>query len=576
VGASKAVTVSGLTLTGSAAGNYTLTQPSGLTANISNLTVTVTSGITANNKPYDGTTTATISSNNVVLSGVLAGDTANVVLSTNGYTASFTTASAGTGKAVTVSGLTLTGSAAGNYTLTQPSGLTANISNLTVTVTSGLTANNKPYDGTTTATISSNNVALSGVLAGDTANVVLSTNGYTASFATASVGTSKAVTVSGLTLTGSAAGNYTLTQPTGLTANLTAAPLTVTANNTNRLYGVANPAFTANYSGFVNSETASLVQGAPGFSTSATTSSPVSTYAITPSLGSLTATNYSFTTFSNGTLTITKAAATNVVTTSANPSPTGSNVTWTATLTAVSPASGTPTGAVQFLADGSALGAPATVSGGVATLTTNGLTHATHTITAQYTGDVNFTGSTNSLSPNQSIDSAPIAGSDPLVRYPTSGVKQRLTVLLAQDSDPEGDAINLYSVTAASAQGGTVNTNFGWVFYTQPTGYTNADSFTYVISDGTLQTTGAVAVAIITDTNAAQNIEFSQNLGNGSTLTSFLGIPGRTYSIQSTTNLITAPWQTIGAATANATGQFQYTDSPGANTPPHFYRSTYP
>jgi len=482
----------------------------------------------------------------------------------------------GNSKAVTVSGLTLTGSAAANYTLTQPAGLTANISNATVTITSGITANNKTYDGTTTATISSNNVSLSGVVAGDTANVALTTNGYTASFATASVANGKAVTVSGLTLTGSAAVNYNLTQPSGLTANINAAPLTVTANNTNRSYGVANPAFTASYSGLVNSETASLVQGTPGFSTSATSSSPVSSYAITPSLGSLTATNYSFTTFSNGTLTLTKAAATNVVATSANPSPTGSNVTLTATVTAVSPASGTPTGTVQFLADGSALGAPATLSGGVASLTTNGLAHGVHTITAQYAGDGNFTGSTNALSPTQTIDSAPVAGSDVLVRYPTTGVKQRLTELLAGDSDPEGDAIHLYSVPAASAQGGTVNTNFGWVFYTGPAGYTNADSFTYVISDGTLQTTGTVAVAIISDTNAAQNIEFSQNLGNGSTLTSFLGIPGRTYSIQSTTNLTTAAWQTLGTATANAAGQFQYTDSPGTNAPVHFYRSTYP
>ena len=176
------VTVSGLTLAGTAAGNYTLTQPGGLTANITALGVTITSGLSANNKPYDGTTAATISSNNVVLNGVLVGDTANVRLNTNGYTANFTSASAGTGVGVTVSGLTLAGTAAGNYTLTQPSGLSANITALGVTITSGLSANNKPYDGTTAATISSNNVVLNGVLVGDTANVRLNTNGYTANF----------------------------------------------------------------------------------------------------------------------------------------------------------------------------------------------------------------------------------------------------------------------------------------------------------------------------------------------------------------------------------------------------------
>ncbi len=114
-GNGKAVTVSGLSLGGSASGNYMLTQPSGLSANITELGVTVSSGLSANNKPYDGTATATLTSNNVVLAGVLAGDTGNVLLVTNGYVANFTMASAGNGKPVTVSGLSLGGSASGNY-----------------------------------------------------------------------------------------------------------------------------------------------------------------------------------------------------------------------------------------------------------------------------------------------------------------------------------------------------------------------------------------------------------------------------------------------------------------------------
>ena len=226
------VTVSGLTLTGSAAGNYTLTQPSGFTANITALPVTVTSGITANSKAYTGTTAATISVSSAVLSGVLSGDTANVRLATNGYTATFAGAGAANGVAVTVAGLSLAGSAAANYTLTQPSGFTANITALPVTITSGLTAGNKAYDGATTANLNAGSVVLSGVLSGDTANVHLSTNGYAATFASANVANGVAVTVSGLTLTGSAAANYTLTQPAGLTANITSLAVTVTSGLT--------------------------------------------------------------------------------------------------------------------------------------------------------------------------------------------------------------------------------------------------------------------------------------------------------------------------------------------------------
>ena len=88
---------------------------SGTLSQVVKQTVTVSSGLTANSKTYDGTTTTTISSNSVVLSGVQSGDTANVALSTNSYTATFAGKDAANGIAVTVSGLTLTGTAAGNY-----------------------------------------------------------------------------------------------------------------------------------------------------------------------------------------------------------------------------------------------------------------------------------------------------------------------------------------------------------------------------------------------------------------------------------------------------------------------------
>ena len=57
-----------------------------------------------------------------------------------------------------------------------------------MTITSGITADDKVYDGTTSATISSNSVVLAGVLPADASQVDLSTNGYTASFASADVG----------------------------------------------------------------------------------------------------------------------------------------------------------------------------------------------------------------------------------------------------------------------------------------------------------------------------------------------------------------------------------------------------
>ena len=73
-----------------------------------------------------------------------------------------------------------------------------------------MTAANKVYDGTTSATLAS--CTVTGALGGD----VVACAG-TATFDTASVGTGKTVTASGLTLTGAAAGNYVLSSTTATT-----------------------------------------------------------------------------------------------------------------------------------------------------------------------------------------------------------------------------------------------------------------------------------------------------------------------------------------------------------------------
>ena len=82
---------------------------------------------------------------------------------------------------------------------------------------------------------------------------------------------------------------------------------------------------------------------------------------------------------------------------SATPSTTteGQPVTLTATIAAVAPGAGTPTGSVQFFVGTTSLGT-ASLSGTTAILTTTTLPVGTDSLTAQYLGDSNFTGSTSS------------------------------------------------------------------------------------------------------------------------------------------------------------------------------------
>ena len=90
---------------------------------------------------------------------------------------------------------------------------------------------------------------------------------------------------------------------------VTKAQLTVTADNQSRLYGDPNPTFTYTITGFVNGDTISVVSGTADCTSTATQASPVGTYPITCTVGTLSAQNYVFA-FVAGTLTINPAPLT--------------------------------------------------------------------------------------------------------------------------------------------------------------------------------------------------------------------------------------------------------------------------
>jgi hypothetical protein len=87
------------------------------------------------------------------------------------------------------------------------------------------------------------------------------------------------------------------------------------------------------------------------------------------------------------------------VTSSANPATYGQALTFTATMSAVSPGMGTPGGALQFVLNGQDLGNPVAASGGVASVVqTQPLNPGNYTVSVITTGDPNFAGTTGSTS----------------------------------------------------------------------------------------------------------------------------------------------------------------------------------
>ncbi|NDB95957.1 MAG: filamentous hemagglutinin, partial [Verrucomicrobia bacterium] len=221
VGNPKALAVTGLSLTGGDATNYTLTSALSTTGAITAKELTV-AGMSAQTKTYDGGASITLIGGTLV--GVEAGDTVTLVGPGTGACAD---ENVGTNKTVTVTGLSLGGADASKYTLAQPTDVKAQIDPAPVTVT-GMAATGRVYNGAADRSVALTGGTLNGVLTGDSAAVSLNQAGLSAWYADGNVGTGKAVTITGLALSGAKAGNYSIIQPTSVTGDITAKTISVT------------------------------------------------------------------------------------------------------------------------------------------------------------------------------------------------------------------------------------------------------------------------------------------------------------------------------------------------------------
>jgi Bacterial Ig-like domain (group 3)/SprB repeat len=251
------------------------------------------------------------------------------------------------------------------------------------------------------------------------------------------------------------------------------------------------------------------------------------------------------------TLTVNKAGTSVTVGSSANPIHSYGSVSFTATLPADA------TGSVQFKTNGAALGGAKTLTGGVASSdATSALPRGTQTVTAEYAGDANYLGSTNSLSQVMS-DSPPVVNNVSLTRPSNVSLKLKISDLLTNATDVDGDTLVLAAVSA-STNGVTVRTNSTYVLYANTNNV--ADSFTYTVSDGQGgSTTGTVSVSIVAGA-AGQSVTI--NPGGVVTL-NFAGVPGYNYVTLRSTNLsagVGLGWVPISTNTAPGTGLFQVQD----------------
>ena len=148
-------------------------------------------------KIYDGNNKATVTGGQLV--GLLNNDVVTLTLGS----ATFENKLVGTNKVVTVAGSTISGTAAENYSLTEVTGLTANITPKQLTIANTKVAKNKMFDNNTSALVESTGT-LEGVISDDLNAINVSS---VANYNDAIAGNNKIITTV-FTISGSAASNY--------------------------------------------------------------------------------------------------------------------------------------------------------------------------------------------------------------------------------------------------------------------------------------------------------------------------------------------------------------------------------
>lgn len=250
VGTNKMVTASGFAIDGAASSNYTLSsQPLVENGVVNPKPITITN-ILAQNKVYDGTTEASIASGEIT--GIILNDDVSAIYNTT----IFENKDAGANKVVTLTDYSISGVDADNYSLVvQPLTTSASITPKVISV-SGLSAEDKNYDGTVSATISGEAV-LSGVVSGDGVTYVSGVG----TFEDKNVGEDKSITVTGSTLAGSDAQNYTVGEYVNLVADINPKSISIASVSVdNKLYDGSRSAVISDYeiTGLINNDIVSL------------------------------------------------------------------------------------------------------------------------------------------------------------------------------------------------------------------------------------------------------------------------------------------------------------------------------
>ena len=264
-------------------------------------------------------------------------------------------------------------------------------------------------------------------------------------------------------------------------------------------------------------------------------------------------------------------ATTTMAVSSQSPSLPSSNVTFTATVSAVPPATNVPTGTVTFKTNAVPMGSPVTLSNGVASISTVLLPHGFTTVKAEYPAQSLFLSSTGSVV--QLVNTPPTPGYHVAYVMQNEPLMLPVATLLSNDYDPDHDPLTIIAVSQLSTNGGTAALVYGTnITYLPKPDYVGNDLLTYTLSDSYTNVNVPIYISVLSYSALTNSIVGITNLGGGTVTITSAGIPGRTYWMLASTNLLTPllSWTTLSTNVADTNGLWQCKD-PGATNAAGFY-----
>ena len=268
------------------------------------------------------------------------------------------------------------------------------------------------------------------------------------------------------------------------------------------------------------------------------------------------------TTSAVATLTVDLIPASLALTSFINPSGYKDNLNFTAV---VSPPDAL--GAVEFFTNNASFDLATLAAGAAVSTNLSALPRGTNFVSAIYSGDASHLPATNTLA--QIVTNHPPVAAAAFYAYvPGSPLVIAVAGLATNWTDVDGDPVSLVDVSV-STNGVVLTNHAGTLVYFNSNRV--ADQFVGTISDG--WDTNFQTVNLVPSPDPTPNITSAASVPDGSFNLNLTGAPGRTYILETATNLAGfAGWLPVATNTLGTNGVWQFTDVSATNFPQQFYR----